>query len=66
MPNPVRNNVKGVQLKRDEIISSSPSRFGRGGSAKFASDVMNHQVAISGKTICSPRAKIMVRLWVRS
>ena len=44
----------------------SPIRFGRGGSAKFARDAINHQAVIKGSTICNPRAKSMVRLWVRS
>lgn len=45
---------------------SSPMRFGRGGSARFARLAMNHHAVIRGKTIWSPRAKIIVRLCVRS
>lgn len=45
---------------------SSPIRFGRGGSARFARLAMNHHAVIRGKTIWRPRAKIIVRLCVRS
>lgn len=45
---------------------SSPIRFGRGGSAKFARLATNHHTAASGKITCSPRARTIVRLWVRS
>lgn len=48
------------------MITSSPIRFGRGGRARFARLAINHQVVIRGRTICSPRARIIVRLWVRS
>lgn len=48
------------------MIVSSPIRLGKGGSAKLAKFAKNHQVAVNGKIICSPRARIIVRLWVRS
>lgn len=45
---------------------SSPIRLGSGGRARFARLAMNHHAVIRGKTIWRPRAKIMVRLCVRS
>lgn len=48
------------------MIISSPIRFGSGGSARLARLAMNHHTAVSGKIICSPRARIIVRLCVRS
>jgi len=58
--------VHGDQLNSVVIIMSSPIRLGRGGSARLARLAINHHTAVSGKIICSPRARIMVRLWVRS
>ena len=66
MPTPVRARVQGDQLKRAVIIMSSPMRFGSGGRAKLARLLINHHVAISGSTVCMPRARTIVRLWVRS
>lgn len=66
VPVPVRARVHGDQLNIAVIITSSPIKLGRGGSARFARLAVNHHVAVSGKIICSPRAKIIVRLWVRS
>lgn len=48
------------------VTSSSPIRLMDGGRAKFVRLASNHQAAIKGKIICSPRARIIVRLWVRS
>lgn len=53
-------------LKREEIIRSSPIRFGEGGRARFARLVRNHEVAISGRIICKPRVRRRVRVCVRS
>lgn len=47
-------------------MSSSPMRFGLGGRARLARLAKNHDVAISGKIICMPRASSSVRLWIRS
>lgn len=58
--------VHGDQLNSVVIIISSPIRFGSGGSARLARLAINHHTAVSGKIICRPRARIMVRLWVRS
>lgn len=62
VPVPVRARVHHDQLKRDVIIINSPIRLGSGGSARFARLARNHQAAISGSAICSPRARTMVRL----
>ena len=37
-----------------------------GGKARFVRLASSHQVAISGRKTCRPRARIMVRLWMRS
>lgn len=66
MPAPVKMRVQGDQLNIAVIIISSPIRLGRGGKAKFAKLAINHQVAVNGRIICIPRARIIVRLWVRS
>lgn len=66
MPDPVITIVHPDQLKREVMITSSPVRLGRGGRARLAKLAINHQVAMSGRSICSPRAKSMVRLCVRS
>lgn len=54
------------QPNNEVIIKSSPMRLGRGGRAKFARLAINHHVAMSGSTICNPRANSIVRLWRRS
>lgn len=66
VPNPVRTIVHQDQLNREVIIISSPMRLGRGGSARLARLAMNHQAAMRGRAICRPRARSIVRLWVRS
>lgn len=62
----MRARVQGDQLNIAVIITNSPIRLGRGGRARFARFEINHQVAVRGKMICKPRARIIVRLWVRS
>lgn len=55
--------IEGVDQENVAItINSSPMRLIRGGKAKLAKLASSHHVAISGKIICSPRAKIIVRL----
>lgn len=66
VPAPVRITVHQDQLNREAMIISSPIRFGSGGRAKLARLAVNHQVVMSGKIICRPRASTIVRLWVRS
>lgn len=42
--------------------NSSPIRLIVGGRARLVRLASNHQAAIRGKMVCSPRARIMVRL----
>lgn len=48
------------------VIINSPIKLIVGGRARLAKLAIIHQVAIKGKIICSPRAMIIVRLWIRS
>lgn len=66
VPVPVRAIVQADQLNIDVIIINSPMRFGRGGRARLARFARNHQVVVKGKIIWRPRARIMVRLCIRS
>lgn len=55
--------IEGFDQENIDItINSSPKRLIRGGRARLAKPASSHHVAISGKTICRPRAMIMVRL----
>lgn len=55
--------IEGLDQENVAItINNSPMRLIRGGKAKLAKLASSHHVAISGKTICSPRAMIIVRL----
>lgn len=66
VPRPVRAIVTGDQLNKEVMIINSPMRLGVGGRARLARLEMNHQVVMSGSITCMPRARSMVRLWVRS
>ena len=66
VPAPVSARVHQDQLNREVMIINSPMRLGRGGRARLARLAMNHQQVIRGRTIWRPRARSMVRLWVRS
>lgn len=50
----------------DVTINNSPIRLMVGGSAKLVRLASSHQAAIRGSSICSPRARIIVRLCTRS
>lgn len=63
---PIRRMVGLDHEKADTTTNSSPIRLIDGGRARFVKLASSHQVAISGRKICRPRAKIMVRLWMRS
>lgn len=63
---PVKIIVQFDHLKREEIMSSSPMRLGLGGRARLAKLAKNHDVPMSGRIICVPRARSSVRLWMRS
>lgn len=62
VPAPVRIRVHHDQPNSEVIIRSSPIRLGSGGRAKLARLAINHHVAMSGRTICNPRARSIVRL----
>lgn len=66
MLTPIRIIEKLDQENSDMVINSSPMRLIDGGRARLARLATNQQVAISGKIIWSPRAIIIVRLWIRS
>lgn len=46
--------------------NNSPIKLMDGGRARLVRLAMSHQAAIRGRIICRPRARIIVRLWVRS
>lgn len=46
--------------------NNSPIRLIVGGKARLVRLASNHHAAISGRSVWSPRARIIVRLWVRS
>lgn len=54
------------QENMEVVIISSPIKLIVGGRARLARLARIHHVAIRGNTICSPRAIIIVRLWMRS
>ena len=51
--------------KVDITTNSSPIRLIVGGRARLVRLTRSHQVAISGRNVCRPRAKIIVWLWIR-
>lgn len=46
--------------------NNSPIRLMVGGSARLVRLANSHHAAISGSRVCRPRARIIIRLWVRS
>lgn len=50
----------------DITTNSSPIKLIVGGRARLVRLARSHQVAINGRNVCRPRAKIIVRLWIRS
>lgn len=48
--------------KADITTNNSPIRLIVGGKARLVKLARSHQVAISGRNICRPRARIIVRL----
>lgn len=59
---PIRIIVALDHEKADIITSSSPIRLIVGGRAKLVRLARSHHVAISGRSVCRPRARIIVRL----
>lgn len=66
VPKPVRMIVGVDQLRRAEMIMSSPIRLMVGGRAIFVKLARSHQDVIRGRMVWKPRARIRVRVWVRS
>lgn len=59
--------IDGLDQENSEIvIINSPIKLIVGGRARLARLAIIHNVAISGSSVCSPRAMIIVRLWIRS
>lgn len=48
--------------KDDSITSNSPIRLIVGGKARLVRVARSHHADISGKRVCNPRARIIVRL----
>lgn len=66
MFNPIKMIVILDHEKVDITTNNSPIKLIVGGRAKLVRLARSHQVAISGRKVCKPRAKIIVRLWMRS
>lgn len=66
MLSPVNMMVKFDHESDVKIMNSSPIRLIEGGRAIFVRQASSHHAAIRGRRVCRPRARIMVRLWIRS
>ena len=66
MLSPIRMIVMLDHEKVDITTNNSPIRLIVGGRARLVRLARSHQVVISGRSVCKPRAKIIVRLWIRS
>ena len=66
MLSPIKIIVILDHEKVDITTNSSPIRLIVGGRARLVRLTRSHQVVISGRSVCKPRAKIIVRLWIRS
>lgn len=62
MFNPIKIIVIFDHEKEDITTNSSPIRLIVGGRARLVRLAKSHQVAISGRKVCRPRARIIVRL----
>ena len=60
--NPIKIIVILDHEKVDITTNSSPIRLIVGGKARLVRLAKSHQVAISGRNICRPRARIIVQL----
>ena len=65
MLSPIKIIVILDHEKVDITTNSSPIRLIVGGRARLVRLTRSHQVAISGRNVCRPRAKIIVWLWIR-
>ena len=66
MLSPIRIMVMLDHVNDDMITNSSPIRLIDGGKARFVRPAISHHMAIRGRSVCRPRARIMVRLCTRS
>lgn len=62
MLTPIKIMVILDHENEDITTNSSPTKLIVGGRARLVRLASNHHVAISGRSICRPRARIMVRL----
>lgn len=63
---PIRIMVRFDHEKDAITMRSSPKRLIVGGRARLVRLASSHHAAIRGRTVCSPRANSIVRLWIRS
>lgn len=54
------------QENADIVTNSSPTRLMVGGRARLVRLARSHQTAVRGSRVCRPRARIIVRLCIRS
>lgn len=66
MFSPINTMVTCDQENEVATTSNSPTRLIVGGRARLVRFAVSHQKAISGSRVWSPRANIIMRLWVRS
>ena len=66
MLSPIRIIMMLDHEKVDITTNNSPIRLIVGGRARLVRLARSHQVAISGRSVCKPRAKIIVWLRIRS
>lgn len=59
---PIRIMVMFDHENEAITTNSSPTRLIVGGRARLVRLASSHHAAISGRSICSPRARIIVRL----
>lgn len=59
---PIKMIVMLDQENVDITTNSSPIKLIVGGRARLVRLARSHQVAINGRNVCKPRAKIIVRL----
>lgn len=62
MLSPIRMIVVLDHEKVDITTNISPIRLIVGGRARLVRLARSHQVAMSGRSVCRPRARIIVRL----
>lgn len=63
---PIKPMDSGDHENVDITTNSSPIKLIEGGRARLVRLASSHQAAIRGSTVWRPRARIMVRLWIRS